>query len=214
MIPRDQGTVVQVLSTISYRAVPLMSPYSGSKYAGRGFTEAIRSELIADRSRVHVTMVHPPAVNTPFYNHAASHMPKPVRPPPPIYQPEIMADAILLAATSRRREVKVTSSTVLGAAANKLVPGLLDWLMGRFAVTAQQTDRGGQVAARDSNLFGPAKRLHGTHGPFDGESRAFSVQMLANQNRVAVMVGVGLLAAASISAIRARPRKRRLFGTW
>ena len=94
MVPRNRGTIVQILSAISYRAVPLQSAYSGSKYALRGFTEAVRAELIHDNSAVHVTMVHPPGVNTPFYNHAVSHMPEPVHPPPPVYQPEVIADAI------------------------------------------------------------------------------------------------------------------------
>ena len=145
MLPRNQGTVVQILSAISYRGVPLQSPYSGSKYALRGFTEALRADLANDGSAVHVTMVHPPAVNTPFYNHATSHMPKPVRPPPPVYQPELVADAIYLAATTRRREVKVTGSTLGFAVVNKVAPGLLDFFAGKFGVTAQQSDQGGAV---------------------------------------------------------------------
>ena len=213
MIPRDSGAVVQVLSVLGYRGIPLMAPYCGSKFAGRGFTESVRSELIADGSRVHLTMVHPPAVNTPFYNHAASHMPKPVRPPPPIYQPEIIADAILLAATSRRREVKVTGSTWSMALANKVAPGLMDRLLGKVGVAQQQSDRGGAVAARDSNLFGPAQRLHAAHGPFDAESRGVSVQMWANRNRTAVALGLGLL-ALGVLARREMPPRRGRFGAW
>lgn len=214
MAPRNKGTVVQVLSTIAYRAVPLQSPYSGSKYAGRGFTEAVRSELIADNSRVHLTMVHPPAVNTPFYNHAASHMPKPVRPPPPIYQPEIMADAIYLAATTRRREIKVTSSTLSFAIGNKFMPNLMDLIIGKVAIPLQQSNKGGPVEARDANLYEPAKRIHDTHGPFDSESRSFSVQMWASKNRSAVGLGLGLIALAALAGKTVRPARRGLFGAW
>lgn len=207
MLLRNQGTVVQILSAISYRGVPLQSPYSGSKYALRGFTEAVRSELANDDSAVHLTMVHPPAVNTPFYNHAVSHMPKPVRPPPPVYQPEIVADAIYLAATTRRREVKVTASTLGFAVANKFAPGVLDYFAGKFGVAAQQSDQGGAVAVRDPNLRGPGQKPSSTHGPFDSESLSTSVQMWANKNPGAVglglslgLIGLALLAAPSRSA--------------
>lgn len=199
MMPRDRGTVVQVLSAISYRGIPLQSPYSGSKYALRGFTEALRSELIHDRSAVHVTMVHPPAVNTPFYNHATSHMPKPVRPPPPIYQPEIVAQAIYLAATTRRREVKVTATTVAIALANKVAPGMLDYATGRIGFLAQQSDKGGAVAARDPNLFGPPSRAGEAHGAFDSESLSFSPQMWLSAHREVVLLGLGLVALAAVT---------------
>ncbi len=206
MLPRNRGTVVQILSAISYRGVPLQSPYSGSKYALRGFTEAVRAELANDNSAVHMTMVHPPAVNTPFYNHAVSHMPKPVRPPPPVYQPELVADAIYLAATTRRREVKVTGSTLGFAIANKLTPGVLDYFAGKFGVAAQQSDQGGAVTMRDPNLNGPGQRPSSTHGPFDSESLSSSLQMWANKNRGAVglAVGVGLVGLAMLAGPSAR----------
>ncbi len=206
MLPRNAGTVVQILSAISYRGVPLQSPYSGSKYALRGFTEALRADLANDRSAVHLTMVHPPAVNTPFYNHATSHMPKPVRPPPPVYQPEIVADAIYLAATTRRREVKVTGSTLGFAVVNKVAPGLLDFFAGKFGVTAQQSDQGGAVEIRDPNLNGPGQQPSATHGPFDNESLSTSVQMWANKNRglAGLALGVGLIGLAMLSGSSAR----------
>ncbi len=206
MLPRNKGTVVQILSAISYRGVPLQSPYSGSKYALRGFTEAVRAELANDNSAVHLTMVHPPAVNTPFYNHATSHMPKPVRPPPPVYQPELVADAIYLAATTRRREVKVSGSTLGFAIGNKLTPSLLDYFAGKFGVAAQQSDQGGAVAMRDPNLNGPGQKPSATHGPFDNESLSTSVQMWANKNRGAVglAVGLGLIGLAMLAGPSAR----------
>ncbi len=202
MLPRNRGTVVQILSAISYRGVPLQSPYSGSKYALRGFTEAVRAELANDNSAVHMTMVHPPAVNTPFYNHAVSHMPKPVRPPPPVYQPELVADAIYLAATTRRREVKVTGSTLGFAIANKLTPSVLDYFAGKFGVAAQQSDQEGAVTVRDPNLNSPGQRPSSTHGPFDSESLSTSAQMWANKNRGAVglAVGLGLIGLAMLAA--------------
>ena len=207
MKPRDHGTIIQVLSAISYRGVPLQSPYSGSKYAARGFTEAVRAELEEEGSKVHLTMVHPPAVNTPFYNHAASHMPKPVRPPPPVYQPEIIADAIYLAATTRRREVKVTASTVAFSIGNKFAPGLLDFLGGKFGVLAQQSDQGGAVAVRDPNLNEAGKAASATHGPFDNQSLSTSAQMWVNKNPGAAGIGLGL-GLIALALLAGRPRHR------
>ena len=203
MQPRNQGAIVQVASTISYRGIPLQSPYSGSKYAIRGFTEAVRSELIAQNSAVHLTMVHPPAVNTPFYNHAVSYMEKPFRPPPPIYQPEIIADAILYAATHRRREVKVGESTVAFALGNKFMPELMDWIAGKVGPALQQSSAGpdSPVAVRDANLT-RAGRMGGAHGAFDSESLPVSPQMWANKNLPALGLGLGLV----MLAILTRPR--------
>ena len=134
MKPRDRGTIIQVLSAISYRGVPLQSAYSTTKYGLRGFTEAVRAELVNDRSAVHVTMVHPPAVNTPFYSHAGSVMDEAPRPPPPVYQPEILGEAIYMAGTQQRREWRVTGETVGFSIANKIAPGLLDQLSGLAGV--------------------------------------------------------------------------------
>ncbi|GAC1338046.1 MAG: SDR family oxidoreductase [Acetobacteraceae bacterium] len=207
MGPRNQGTIVQVLSAISYRGVPLQSPYSASKFALRGFTEAIRAELAHDRSRVHVTMVHPPAVNTPFYNHAVSHMPKPVRPPPPVYQPEVVADAIHLAATTRRREVLVTETTMGIALGNALAPGLMDYVAGRFGIPAQQSDRGVAAAAHDPNLDRPG-RTAAAHGDFDAESTSFTPQMWMARNRDALGLGLGLIALAWLAGRSGRGEAR------
>ena len=204
MIPRDRGTIVQILSAISYRGVPLQSAYSATKYGVRGFTEAVRCELIHDGSAVHLTMVHPPAVNTPFYNHAESHMPKPVRPPPPVYQPEIVADAIYFAATNRRREVKVSATTVGIDLGNKLSPSLLDYAIGKLGVRAQQSNKGGAVAKRESNLFQPAREPGPTHGPFDSESLPVSPQMWLSEHRGAALLGLGLVALATLAGAGTR----------
>ena len=207
---KGQGTIVQVLSAISYRGVPLQSPYSGSKYALRGFTEAVRAELLNESSDIHLTMVHPPAVNTPFYNHAVSYMPKPVRPPPPVYQPELIGDAIYLAATTRRREVKVTGSTLGFVVMNKVAPSLLDFFAGKFGVVMQQSNQGGAVAVRDPNLNGPGQQPSATHGPFDNESLSTSAQMWVNRNRgtAGLVLGLGLVGLALLSG-SARASTRR-----
>ena len=126
MRQRNRGTIVQVGSALSYRAVPLQSAYCGAKFAIRGFTQSLRSELIHDGLDIHLTMVQLPAVNTPQFPWARNKMPCRPQPMPPIYQPEIAADAIVFAAYSRRREVWVGWPTVKAILATKPAPGLLD----------------------------------------------------------------------------------------
>ena len=169
----------------------------------------MRAELANDGSQVRLTMVFPPSVNTPFYNHAASHMPKPVRPPPPVYQPEIIAEAIHLAATSRRRDVKVGGQTVAVALGNTLAPGLVDLLAGLAGPASQQSDRGGAVAVRDPNLFAAGKQPSPVQGAFGGESLSTSAQMWAEKNRGVVGLGLGLVALAALSALAGAPRAAR-----
>ena len=207
MTARNSGTIVQVVSAIGFRGVPLQSAYSGSKWALRGFTEAVRAELAADRSAVRLSMVFPPSVNTPFFEHAVSYMPRAVRPPPPMYQPEVIADAVVLAATTGRREVRVSSTTWGIAAASALMPGLMDQVAGRLGTVSQQS---GKPVENDPNLFEPG-RTAAAHGRFGGESRGWSAQMAASKNPVAALLsagavlglGAGLLAAAALT-----PRRR------
>ncbi len=205
MRPRNRGTIVQILSAISYRGVPLQSAYSTTKYGLRGFTEAVRAELLNDRSAVHITMVHPPSVNTPFYSHAGSVMDKTPRPPPPVYQPEIIGEAVYLAGTVRRREWRVTEETVLFSVANKVAPGLLDRLSAVVGIKAQQTTRQDVTDARDPNTYTASTRAAGTHGPFDSESIGSSVQWWISKSPAPVRIGLGLLA---LGVFRAAVRRR------
>ena len=204
MKPRDRGTIIQVLSAISYRGVPLQSAYSTTKYGLRGFTEAVRAELVNDRSAVHVTMVHPPAVNTPFYSHAGSVMDEAPRPPPPVYQPEILGEAIYMAGTQQRREWRVTGETVGFSIANKIAPGLLDQLSGLAGVFVQHTKREDVAERRDPNTFTPSTRASGTHGPFDGEAFRTSIQWWVSKNPRTVGLGLGVLALGLLGAVGRR----------
>ena len=205
MRPRGQGTIVQILSAIAYRGVPLQTAYSTSKFGLRGFTEALRAELFNEGSAVHVTMVHPPSVNTPFYSHAGSVMDKAPRPPPPIYQPELIGEAVFLAATGpKRREWKVGGMTLGTSVANKLAPGLLDRLSGLFGVAAQKTTQQQAVAARDPNTYKASTKALGMHGPFDGESLSTSVQWFLDKNPAALSIGLGALALGALAAAARR----------
>src|ERR671933_797866 len=132
MLPRDRGTIVQVGSALAYRGIPLQAPYCGAKHAIKGFTESVRSELRNKGSRVHVTMVQLPGLNTPQFDHCRSKVEKHPMPVPPIYQPEVAAEAVHWAAHHRRREVYVGAPTVYTILGNKLAT----WMAERYLARA------------------------------------------------------------------------------
>lgn len=207
MVPRNRGVVVQVGSALAYRSIPLQSAYCGAKHAVQGFVESLRSELIHDRSRVHITTVQLPAVNTPQFSWIKSRMPCHPQPVPPIYQPEVIARAIVWAARHRRREVCVGLPTVKAIVGDKFIPGLLDHYLAWNGYDAQQTTE--PIASdRPNNLFEPLPGDSGAHGRFDEGARDFSLQFWVNQRRL--RLGAMALGAAGYLAYRLYERNRSL----
>jgi short-subunit dehydrogenase len=176
MVPRNQGTIIQVSSALAYRSIPLQAPYCGAKHAVKGFTDSLRSELIHDKSAIYITMVHLPAVNTPQFEWGKSKMPHRAQPVPPIYQPEICAKAIVWAAYHKRREVFLGWPAIKAVLGQKLIPGYLDHYLSKHGYKDQQTD---EPALKDSpfNLFESVPGLHRTHGRFDHRSKNHSLQL-------------------------------------
>ena len=207
MRPYDAGTIVNVCSAIGFRGVPVQSAYSGAKWAMRGFAEAVRAELINERSRIHIGMVYPPAVNTPFYAHAVSRTDGLPRPPPPIYQPEIVADAIYLSATTRRRDILVGGQSVQIALLNGLAPRLADFVIGAFGPKLQESSNPGIAETRDINLFEPSTRPGPEHGPFEAESLSSSAQFWASKHRGSLGAGLAFGALLLGMALVAPPRR-------
>ena len=204
MVPRDHGTVVQVGSALAYRAIPLQSAYCGAKFAVRGFTDSVRTELMHNKSRVWITMVQLPAVNTPQFNWCLSKLPKHPMPVPPIYQPEVPAEAVYYAAHRRRREVWVGSSAVMVILANKIAPSLADRYLAKTGVKSQQMQDRPAGANRPANLFEPVHDMAATHGIFDAQSKSGSLQLWATMHRPALAAAASAAgAAATVAAIRA-----------
>ncbi len=205
MRPRDRGKIVQVGSALAYRAIPLQSAYCGAKFALRGFTDSLRCELESDGSGVGVTIVHLPGLNTPQFTwvrvRGLQHTPRPVA---PVYQPEVAADAILFAATHRRREVWVGGSTVATIIGNRLAPWAADRYLAATNVNAQQTDRAVSPERRDY-LFEPIAEDRGAHGPFDDEAKSRSVQLWLNRRRRFALC-TAALAATSVLLHRRVPK--------
>src|SRR5438094_6784559 len=107
MLPRNRGVIVQIGSALAYRSIPLQSAYCAAKHAMQGFSESLRCELIHDKSKVRVTMLQLPALNTPQFGWVKSRLPRKAQPVPPIFQPELAAEAIYFAAHHSRREFYV-----------------------------------------------------------------------------------------------------------
>jgi len=197
MQSRNRGTIVQVGSALAYRSIPLQSAYCGAKHAVAGFTDSIRCELAHAKSKVKVTQVNLPALNTPQFSWVKSRLPRKPQPVPPIYQPEVAAKAIVYAATHSRREIWVGETTVAVIQAQKFVPGLLDLYLGKTGYEAQQYD-GTADPNRPDNLWKPLPGDWGAHGEFDNRAHARSLQSTLNLNRG--WIGLGLLGAGLMAA--------------
>jgi NAD(P)-dependent dehydrogenase (short-subunit alcohol dehydrogenase family) len=191
MLPRDRGAIVQVGSALAYRGIPLQAAYCGAKHAIQGFSESLRCELLHDGSNVHVTMVQLPAMNTPQFDWVKSRLPRRAQPVPPIYAPEIAADAIVWAASHRRREMSVGAVTTGVIWANKLAAGLGDRYLARTGYDAQQTDEPADPE-RPNNLWHPLPGDHGPHGRFGDRTTHSSPQTWINERLPAVaMIAAG-----------------------
>jgi NAD(P)-dependent dehydrogenase (short-subunit alcohol dehydrogenase family) len=202
MVPRNRGVIIQVGSALAYRGIPLQSAYCGAKHAIQGFTESVRSELYHDGSMVRISMVQLPAVNTPQFDWSRNKMPRRPQPVPPIYQPEVAADAIVWTADHPRRHVYVGGTTTATIFANKFVPGLLDRYLGWRGFDSQQVDEPNDADRRD-NLFSPVPGPFGAHGRFDDRSRTRSLQFWATTHRSWIATATVSLALAVLGARRA-----------
>jgi hypothetical protein len=154
--------------------VPLQAAYGAAKHGIKGFTEALRLELAHERSGVAVTLVLPSSINTPLFTHARSKLGVAPRPVSPIYEPRVVAEAILFAAEHPRRDIVVGGAGKLFTVLQRISPSLLDraMLQGDRAITQQQTDRPDD--GRD-NLFAALPGTGAATGNFGAESRTTSV---------------------------------------
>lgn len=192
MVPRNRGSVVLVGSALAYRGIPLQSAYCGAKHAIQGFHDSIRSELIHARSRVHVSMVQLPGLNTPQFDWIKTNLPMKPKPASPPYQPEVAAKAIHFAAHHRRKKVIVGWPTLEAIWGDRLASAWLDHYLAWTAFSGQQSDEPIEPGRLD-NLYAPVPGDHGAHGRFDAVAHRSSPQLWATMNR-------GWLALAAVSA--------------
>ena len=204
MLPRDRGAIVQVGSALAYRGIPLQSAYCAAKHAVQGFTESLRTELLHDKSNVHVTMVQLPALNTPQFDWVLSRLPHRAQPVPPIYQPEVAARAIVHAGDHpERREYWVGAPTVGTMIGDKFAGGLLDRYLGKTGYSSQQTAQPRPDDA-PANLWepadGPDGHDRGAHGRFDDQAMSRSPQLWASRHHGLLGAVAGGVAAVGAAA--------------
>lgn len=203
MLARDRGSIVQVCSAMSYRGIPLQSPYCGAKHACKGFTESFITELLHNKSNVQVSMVQLPGVNTTQFTWGRTKLPKQTMPVPPIYQPEVAADAIHYAAHHKRRQVYVGIPTVMNIIGERVAPWLLDRYLAKSGYKSQMTSQELNPEGHD-NLFEPVDEDRGSHGPFDEQAHAISPQYELAKRRGVIFAGIGAAAlGAGAAALRA-----------
>lgn len=200
MLPRNRGSIVLTGSALAYRGIPLQSAYCGAKHAIQGFQDALRAELFHARSRVHVSMVQLPGVNTPQFDWIKTNLPMKPKPASPPYQPEVAAEAIHFAAFHRRKQIMVGLSTLEAIWGDRLASSLLDRYLGRTGFKGQQ-DAERIAYNRQDNLWQPVPGDHGAHGRFDAEARSFSLQLLLTMKRNWLVAGV---LAAGLGALVSR----------
>jgi len=200
MLPRDRGVIVQVGSALAYRGIPLQSAYCAAKHAVQGFCDSLRCELLHDNSGVRLTMVQLPALNTPQFGWVKSRLPRKAQPVPPIFQPEVAAEAIYFAAHNPRREFYVGAPSVAVISINKLAPGLLDYILARTGYDSQQYD-GAEDPNRPNNLWQPVPGDHGAHGAFDACARSWSPQLWTSEHRTLVALAAITLGISGLIAL-------------
>lgn len=210
MKTRDRGLIVQIGSALAYRAIPLQAAYCGAKHAVRGFTDALRTELLHDHSGIQLMMAQLPAVNTPQFDWARTHMPEEPRPAGPVTDVDAVAEAICRAILKPRREVWIGTSTMKAILGNTLAPWYLDRLLARTTYEGQ--GRGTPAAARAGNLYEPVAGLHRADGSFKSEASRFAPAVSGVAARTAAAVaglGVAALAGFLLAAVVVSPERRR-----
>jgi NAD(P)-dependent dehydrogenase (short-subunit alcohol dehydrogenase family) len=208
MQPRNRGHIIQVGSALAYRGIPLQAAYCASKHAIQGFMDSLRAELIHDKSAIVAVMVQMPALNTPQFDWCKSKLPNRAQPVPPIYQPEIAAQAVVYASRHERKEIYVGLPTVVAVIGNKLFPRLGDWYLGKTGVKGQQTAEKADPN-RPNNLYEPVGGDPGAHGRFDSRARSFSPELWTDLHREWVAGGLLLTVLATVGAFLLASRGSR-----
>jgi NAD(P)-dependent dehydrogenase (short-subunit alcohol dehydrogenase family) len=204
MVPRDRGKIVLVGSALAFQGIPLQAPYCGAKHAVKGFFDAVRAELEHKGSKVQISMVHLPGVNTPQFDHCRAKTPGHPQPVAPVYQPEIAADAVHWAAHHRRRQVYVGISTVYTVLGSKFAPWIAERYLAKTAVSGQQTEQPPDAQNEVGNLMEPQPGDRGARGRFSGKAHERSPQWWASKHRGALAAaGAAALAGAAGLAARA-----------
>lgn len=197
------GKLINLGSVLSDLSVPEQGVYIASKHAVKGFTNTLRLDLMTENAPVSVTLIKPSAIDTPYKDHAKNYMDAPARVPPPVYAPEVVADAILYACVHDVRDLTVGFAGRGMALFQQLLPGLADRLYTAVGPALQKDLRKGEKIEREGNLYEPLE---------DGEERGdlrfvrkFSVYTAAQthpRTTAALALAAGLAFAGAVAGRR------------
>jgi len=191
MRPMNRGKIIQIGSALAYRGIPLQSAYCGAKHAIRGFTDSLRTELIHEDSRIDVTMAELPAVNTPQFEWARTHLPSQPRPVAPVVEPEVIGSAVFDLIHTPRREVWIGLSTLKVILGNMALPAFLDRYLAHAAFNGQKMPQPVSPERKD-NLMEPVTSLHRTRGRFGREADSRAVTTGGPVARIAPLLTGGI----------------------
>ena len=172
-LKRTGGALIHIGSVESKRGIPLHSVYSASKHGMNGFIDALRVELMHDRTPVSVTTILPAGINTPFFDKSMTRLGVKPRPAPPIYEPVLVAKAILRAAEHPIREIYVGGAGRSLERLHRLSPNLTDWLLSRFGYRLQMTNQP-KTDQDPNNLYHHISGYDQIQGSFSKEARSLS----------------------------------------
>ncbi len=206
MLPRDDGTIIQIGSALAYRSIPLQSAYCAAKHAINGFTDSLRCELHHDSSNVRITTIQMPAMNTTQFDWVKNRLPHMTQPVAPIFEPEVSAEVVVAAgfANKPRREYWVGSPTVAAIVGQKFIPGILDWYLGKTGYKGQQIASEPQPKDAPNNLYNYVPGKWSARGKFSARSKRTSWEVWASLNRHWVLLGAAGLIAGGVALAKGR----------
>lgn len=193
MLPRDKGTIILIGSALAYRGIPLQSAYCSAKHGIQGFFDSLRSELIHDDSKIKLTMIELPAMNTTQFGWVKSRLPNKPKPMGKVYEPEVAARAVIFAASAghKRRTIWVGFPTFESIIGNKIWPAYLDHYLARTGYKGQQTNEPVDPD-RKNNLWEPVPEDRGAYGGFEKVATNRSSLLWISMHRQAAVVATVL----------------------
>lgn len=199
MRTRDQGNIVQIGSALAYRAIPLQSAYCACKFAIRGFTDSLRAELLHDRSKIRITMLQMPGMNTPQFDWARNKLAFAYQPVGDVFDPDVAADGVWRAIRDDARELWVGGSAIEAITGQLIAPAALDRYLSHAAWEGQISDTPHPRAP--GNLFEPVAGHQGARGRFG--TRAKRKAAIVDPDRIrAALAMLATLGAAAYATLR------------
>lgn len=200
VLEQQGGALINIGSALSDTGYPLQGHYTASKHAVKGFTDSLRLEIEKEGLPVSITLIQPAAIDTPYPEHAVTYLGVEPKHQPPVYAPEIVAEAILRCAERPQRDVLVGGGAKVFSTVEKYAPRLGDRLKEATGFSGQRTD---QPARNEDALHGPRPGDASVRGHYPGRVRHTSLYTRARLNRTKTLLGLAAIGAGVTLAARA-----------